>query len=139
MLQAPLFDGLSLDPFSLQQDGLAASEVDVGGGEIVEALVIAAVVVVLDEGRDLGFEIARQEVVLQQDAVLQRLVPALDLALGLRMARCTADVIDVLILKPFGQFAGDVARPIVGEQPRPLMTHGADRSPMRQAPGSACR
>ena len=41
MQQAPLFDGLSLDPFSLQQDGLAASEVDVGGREIVEALVIA--------------------------------------------------------------------------------------------------
>ena len=31
MLQAPLFDGRSLDPFSLQQDGLAASKVDVGG------------------------------------------------------------------------------------------------------------
>ena len=31
MLQAPVFDGLSLDPFSLQQDGLAAPEVDVGG------------------------------------------------------------------------------------------------------------
>ncbi len=85
MLQAPLFDGLSLDPFSLQQDGLAASEVDVSGREIVEALVIAHVVVALDEGLDLGFEIARQEVVLQQDAVLQRLVPALDLALGLRV------------------------------------------------------
>tara|TARA_R110002111_G_scaffold39106_2_gene74001 strand:- start:12 stop:200 length:189 start_codon:yes stop_codon:yes gene_type:complete len=36
-------------------------------------------VVVTDEGFDLGFEIARQEVVLQQDAVLQSLVPALDL------------------------------------------------------------
>ena len=139
MLQAPLFDGLSLDPFSLQQDGLAASEVDVGGCEIVEALVIARVVVALDEGRDLGFEIARQEVVLQQDAVLERLVPALDLALGLRMARCTTGVIDVSILKPVGQFAGDVTRSVVGEQARPL-THGrADRSLMPQAPGSACR
>ena len=41
MLQGPVFDGLSFDPFSLQQDGLAASEVDVGGSEIVEALMIA--------------------------------------------------------------------------------------------------
>ena len=103
MLQAPQFDGLSLDPFSLQQDGLAAAEVDVGGGEIVEALMIAAMIVALDEGSDLGFEIAREEVVLQQDAVLQRLVPALDLALGLRMARRTAGVIDGPILQPVGQ------------------------------------
>ena len=92
MLQAPLFDGLSFDPFSLQQDGLATPEVDVGGGEIVQALVIAPVVVVIDEGCDLGFEIARQEVVLQQDSVLQRLVPAFNLALGLRMVRCATGV-----------------------------------------------
>jgi hypothetical protein len=70
MLQAPLFDGLSLDPFSLQQNGLPAPEVDVGGGEVVEALVLAPVIVVLDEGRDLGFEIAGQEVALQEDALL---------------------------------------------------------------------
>ena len=46
---------------------------------------IALVIVVLDEGLDLLFEITGQEVVLQQRAVLERLVPALDLALGLRM------------------------------------------------------
>jgi hypothetical protein len=39
----------------------------------------------LDEGRDLPFEIAGQAVVLEQDAVLKRLMPALDPALGLRM------------------------------------------------------
>ena len=39
------------------------------------------VVVVVDEGLDLGFEIAGQKVVFQQDAILQGLVPALDLAL----------------------------------------------------------
>lgn len=70
MLQAPLFDRLSLDPFSLRQNGMAAPEVDVGGGEIVEALVIAPMVVMLDEGRDLCFEITRQELVFEQDAVL---------------------------------------------------------------------
>jgi hypothetical protein len=43
----------------------------------------AAVVVVIDEGADLPFEVSRQEVVFQQDAVLQGLVPAFDLALGL--------------------------------------------------------
>jgi hypothetical protein len=36
-----------------------------------------------EEGFDLEFKIARKEVVLQQDAVLERLMPALDLALRL--------------------------------------------------------
>jgi hypothetical protein len=46
------------------------------------------VIVVLDEGPYLGFEITLQIVVLQQDAVLQGLTPALDLSLGLRMVGC---------------------------------------------------
>ena len=58
MLQAAVGDGLSFDPFSFCQDGWTASGVDVGRGEIVDALVVAAVVVVGDESRDLGFEIA---------------------------------------------------------------------------------
>ena len=47
MLQASQFDGPSLDPFSLQQDGLTAPEVDAGRRKIVEALVIAAMIVPL--------------------------------------------------------------------------------------------
>jgi hypothetical protein len=42
-------------------------------------------VVLRHEGGDLAFEIAGQVVVLKQDAVLERLMPALDLALGLRV------------------------------------------------------
>ena len=45
---------------------------------------IADMIVGLDEGADLPLEIARQVVVVEQDAVLQGLMPALDLALGLR-------------------------------------------------------
>ena len=41
----------------------------------------------IDELFDVGFKIARQVVVFQQDAVLERLMPAFDLALGLRMKR----------------------------------------------------
>ena len=55
---------------------LAAAEVDVSGGQVAEALVVAVVVVVVDEGADGGLELAGKEVVLQQDAVLQGLVPA---------------------------------------------------------------
>ena len=55
---------------------------------------ITVVVVALDEGADAGLKIARQIVVFQQDAVLEGLMPALDLALRLGMVRCAADVVD---------------------------------------------
>ena len=77
MKQASRFDGLSFDAFSLFQNGLAASEVDIGRGEVLQALMIASVVVVIDEGIDLLSEIARQIIVFEQDAVLQGLVPSI--------------------------------------------------------------
>ncbi len=49
------------------------------------------VVVVDDEGLDLGFEVSGQVIVFQQDAVFQGLVPTLDLALGLRMVGSASD------------------------------------------------
>jgi hypothetical protein len=67
VLQATVCDGLSFDSVSLCQDGGPASEVEVGWCEIIDALVVAVVVVIVDEGLDLGFEIAGQKVVLQQD------------------------------------------------------------------------
>ena len=109
VLRAPLLDGPSFDPFSFQQDGLPSPEVDIGGREVAQALVITAVIVVLDEGLDLSLEVARQVVVLQQDSVLQGLVPTLDLALGLRMIRRAADVLHISIGEPFSQVAGDIA------------------------------
>src|ERR687891_2750162 len=118
VLQAALLDGVSLDRFSFQQNGPASPEVDVGRRQIVEALVVSAVIVVLDEGGDLPLEITLQEVVLQQDAVLEGLMPALDLALGLGMARRTTGMFHVPVGEPVSQAAGDVTRPIVREQPR---------------------
>ena len=44
----------------MEQNDLAAPEVDVGQGEIADALVVAAMVVVPDEGRELAFGIARR-------------------------------------------------------------------------------
>ena len=58
MLQATICDRLAFDPLAFEEDGLGASEVDVSGGKIVEALVIADIVVVRHEGGDLAFEIA---------------------------------------------------------------------------------
>ena len=118
VLQSSLLDGVSFDPFSFQQDGLAASEVDVGRRQVLQALVVAAVIVVIDEAFDVGFEIAGQVVVLEQDAVLERLMPALDLALGLRMIGRAAHVLHAGVFEPFRQIARDVAGTVVAEQAR---------------------
>ena len=42
VLQAPMFDGLSLDPFTLLDDRRSPAEVGVGGRHIVQASVVAA-------------------------------------------------------------------------------------------------
>ena len=117
MLQAPMFDGLAFDPFSLFEDGLCPAEVGVGGRYVVQALVVALVVIVLDERLDLAFEVAGQELVFEQDAVFQGLVPALDLALGLGMERRTANMAHVFASEIFSQFACYVAGAIVAKQP----------------------
>ena len=57
MLQATIGDCLSFDPFAFEEDGLRPSEVDVSRGKIVEALVIAGMVVMRHEGGDLAFEV----------------------------------------------------------------------------------
>ena len=50
-------------------------------GQVADALMVATVVVVVDEGGDGGLKFALEVVVFEQDAVLQCLVPALDFAL----------------------------------------------------------
>jgi hypothetical protein len=62
----------------------------------------------VDEGRDLAFEIAGQVTILEQDAVLERLMPALDFALDLRMVGRSADMLDVLLVQPIGKIACDI-------------------------------
>ena len=108
MLQAPQFDGPSLDPFSLQQDGLAAPGVDICWGEVVQALVIALMVVVTDERIDLRFKVSGQEVVFQQDAVLQSLMLSLDLALGLRMMWGAPNMVHTVSIEIIRQIGGHI-------------------------------
>ena len=56
-LQAPMFDGLSFNPFTLLDDGFGPAELGIGGCDVIQALMIALVVVVLDEGLDLGLKV----------------------------------------------------------------------------------
>jgi hypothetical protein len=66
MLQAPLTDCQCLDLCSLPQNCFVAAEVNVGGSDVVQALVVALVVVILDEGPDLVFKVAGEVVISQQ-------------------------------------------------------------------------
>ena len=124
MQPAALLDGFGFDLLSCFQDGFGPAEIDVGGRQVAQALVVAVMVVVVDEVADRLFQSAGQVVVLKQDAVLQGLMPALDLALGLRVAGSAPDVIHVLVSKPVGQFLGDVTAAIVAEQPGPVGNRG---------------
>jgi hypothetical protein len=69
-MQASRFDGISFDPFSLIKDSFIAPEVDVSGRDVVEALMVTLVVVMIDQGFNLGLKITWQEVVFQQDTVV---------------------------------------------------------------------
>jgi hypothetical protein len=62
--QAAIGDCLPFDPFLFDQNGVASPEVDVGGRQVADALVIAQVIVIGDEGLDLGFEIAEHAVLI---------------------------------------------------------------------------
>ena len=90
-VQAAVLDGQFLYLFPPFDDGGVTSEVGVGWCDVANALVVAVVVVMIDKGADLVFEVARQIVVFQQYPVLQGLMPALDVALGLRVIRLPSD------------------------------------------------
>jgi len=53
VLQAPVFECLSFDPFSFANNGLSATDVNVRRRDVVEALVVSLMIVVIDEGFDL--------------------------------------------------------------------------------------
>jgi hypothetical protein len=118
MLQAAFLDCQFFYLFPFSDDGFVAPEVDVGRCDVVQALVVALVVIILHEGRDLAFEITGQVIVFQQYSVLHCLMPTLYLALGLRVERGSANVTHFVIIQPFGQIPRDAARPIVAEQAR---------------------
>ena len=58
MLQATVCNGVALDAVTFGEDRLSSSKIDVSGRQVVDTLMIADVIVILDEGIDLSFEIA---------------------------------------------------------------------------------
>src|SRR5690606_40988827 len=89
-----------------------------GGGwcHVDEAFVVTSVVIMLAEGFDMGLRVTGQEVIFEQDAILEGLMPALDLALGLGMHRSAAHMAHFPALDIFRQFTRDVARAIIRQR-----------------------
>ena len=85
-----MLDGDAFDAGALGGDGFGPAEVGVGWRHIAQAFVVAVMIIVRNE--------------------------RLDLALGLRMIRCSAHMFHSAIVEPFGQVAGYVAGAIVAEQ-----------------------
>ena len=59
MLQAALSDRLFLDLFPFSENGFIAAKVDVGGCDVVQAIEVALVILVVDEGFNLSLEVIR--------------------------------------------------------------------------------
>ena len=57
VVQAAFLDSQFLDLFSPFNDGSGSSVVGVGRRDVVQALVVAVIVVMIDEGTDLIFQI----------------------------------------------------------------------------------
>ena len=60
MHQAALLDGFALDALTPQQDALPPAEMDISRGQVVQALVVAPVVILLDDCLNTGFKRAWQ-------------------------------------------------------------------------------
>jgi hypothetical protein len=54
MVKTSILNGLSFYPFSFKQDVLASPEVDVGRGEVGDALVVSQIIIVSTEVADPG-------------------------------------------------------------------------------------
>lgn len=136
MQQAARLDCPGFDFLSWFENVFSPAGINIGWGEIAQALVVAVVVVVVDEGGHGFLERPGQVVILEQDAVFQGLLPALDLALCLRMPGSTADMVHALVGGPIGQLAGDAAAAIVAEQPGPAGDRGLPQPEVTRASSS---
>ena len=65
---------------------------------------------------DLPLKLTRQVIIFQQNAVLQRAVPALNLALRHRVIELAACEAEIMFLQPVLQFCREVAGPVITEQ-----------------------
>ncbi len=86
MTLATIVEGSPFDDLPPFENALTANEEDISGCAIVQALVVALVVVADNEVADGGLKFAGQEASFEQDQFIRRAVVALDLFLRPGMA-----------------------------------------------------
>ena len=84
--------------------------------QVVQAFMVSAGVVVVEEGVDVPLQVFWQVIVVEQDAVFQSPVPAFDLALRHGVIRLAAGMRHTVFCQPGRQRGRDVARPVVAPQ-----------------------
>lgn len=75
----------------------------------------------VDKFTNAAFQLAWQVIILQQDFVLHRAMPPLDLPLGHRMVRLATGVRHAVFSKPAFQLSADIARPVIAQQAWPVL------------------
>ena len=115
MLQAEFVEGLVLDILSHFQGCRASTVIEAYRGKVAQVLLITIAVVVFNGGAGLPIDVTGQEVFFVENAVLQRLVPAFDLAPCLRIMRRTTHVFHTLVIEIVTRIACSIRRAIVAE------------------------
>src|SRR5215831_489096 len=100
---------------SAHHSGTSTTSISNFAGGLIRSLMVAAVVVVLDELADALFKLSWQIVVFQQDPIFHRAVVSLDLALCDRVVSSAADVADSFVLKPLAKLARHVGWTVVAQ------------------------
>ncbi len=103
MLQASLSWRFVFSASSFFQNCVSSAKVNIGRRKIIKAFVIALMVVMLNKLANIVLKIARQIMIIEQDLVFERLMPLLDLSLGLRMIRLTTHMVHAFTLQDVGQ------------------------------------
>ena len=124
MAQAHCLDGLALYLLALLWDFRCPSMVGICRRSVAQALMVSAVIIMLDEGGDPASEVAGQVIVFEKDTVFQGLMPSFDFYLSLWKARCAANMFDVSSPQPFGKAACDLTRSVIREQARLVLDFG---------------
>lgn len=116
MLQETILECAFHDPFPAFKNGLTAPEAGIRRGEIVRALVQLSKILIVNEGVDWLLQFAPLIAIVRQNSVLHRVIPALDLPLGLGMM----DVPGFSVIQPLNQIGRDAGGAIVRRQSWPL-------------------
>jgi hypothetical protein len=109
--------GLLLNPFSLGHHSGIAYKEHIGWGHVVQRFMIALVVVVAHKTGNGLFQFGWRIVQVEFDKRLHRAMVALDLALGLGMVGCAANVVHLVMLEILFQRIRNKGRAIIRQQP----------------------